>query len=82
MYYFAIITSVMMPRDDPGETNRPYLRAGCHSWYQSITSVIHHVRLYFRKPTTRKHFDAHIRTILVLTGDKLTGIYFLQFTFL
>jgi hypothetical protein len=30
MYYFAIITSIMMPRDDPGETNRPYLRAGCH----------------------------------------------------
>jgi hypothetical protein len=21
MYYFTIITSVMMPRDDPGETN-------------------------------------------------------------
>jgi hypothetical protein len=30
MYYFVIITSVMMPRDDPDETNRPYLRAGCH----------------------------------------------------
>jgi hypothetical protein len=46
MYYFVIITSVMMPRDDPGETNRSYLRVGCHSWYQSITGVIHHVRLY------------------------------------
>jgi hypothetical protein len=30
MYYFAIITSVMMPRDDPGETNHPYLWAECH----------------------------------------------------
>jgi hypothetical protein len=30
MYYFAIITSIMMPRRDPGETNRPCLRAGCH----------------------------------------------------
>jgi hypothetical protein len=25
--------------------------------------------------------DAHIRTIVVLTGSKLIGIYFLQFTF-
>jgi hypothetical protein len=25
--------------------------------------------------------DAHIRTIIVLTGGKLTGIYSLQFTF-
>jgi hypothetical protein len=28
MYYFAIITSVMMPHDHPGEMNRPCLRAG------------------------------------------------------
>jgi hypothetical protein len=26
MYYSAIITSVMMPRDDPGETNRPCVK--------------------------------------------------------
>jgi hypothetical protein len=26
MYYFVIITSVMMPRDDPGETEHPCLR--------------------------------------------------------
>jgi hypothetical protein len=25
--------------------------------------------------------DAHIRTIVVLTGDKLTVIYFIQFNF-
>jgi hypothetical protein len=30
MYYFAIITSVTMPHEDSGETNRPCLRAGCH----------------------------------------------------
>jgi hypothetical protein len=30
MYYFAIITSIMMPRDDPGETEHPCLREGCH----------------------------------------------------
>jgi hypothetical protein len=32
MYYFAIITSIMMHIDDPGETNHPCLRAGCHSY--------------------------------------------------
>jgi hypothetical protein len=32
MYYFTIITSVMMPRGDPDETNRPCLRAGCHRY--------------------------------------------------
>jgi hypothetical protein len=31
MYYIAIITSVMMPQDDPGETECPCLRAGCHN---------------------------------------------------
>jgi hypothetical protein len=31
MYHFAIITSVMMNRGDPSKTNRPYLRARCHS---------------------------------------------------
>jgi hypothetical protein len=30
MYYFAIITFIMMPRGDPGETNQPCLRVGCH----------------------------------------------------
>jgi hypothetical protein len=31
MYYYAIITSVTMPCDDPGDTNRPCLREGCHN---------------------------------------------------
>jgi 5,10-methylenetetrahydrofolate reductase len=31
----------------------------------------------FLKTTVRKHLEAHIRTIVVLTGDKLTGIYFI-----
>jgi hypothetical protein len=30
----------------------------------------------FSKTTVRKHLDAHIRTIVVLTGGKLTRIYF------
>jgi hypothetical protein len=41
-------------------------------------SVIHHVRSYLQKPTVRKYLDAHIRTIVVLTGGKLTGFYFLH----
>jgi hypothetical protein len=78
MYYFAIITPVMMPCGDPGETNHPCLRTGRHNWYQSFTGVIHHVRPYFQKHTVRKHLDAHIRTIIVLTGGKLIEIYFLH----
>jgi hypothetical protein len=31
IYYFPNITSIMMPRDDPGETNCPCLRMGCHT---------------------------------------------------
>jgi hypothetical protein len=50
-------------------TNDPYLRVGRHNYYRNLTSVIHRVRSYFRKPT--------IRTIVILTGGKLTGFYFL-----
>jgi hypothetical protein len=77
MYYFTIITPVMVSRGGPGETNHPCLRVGCHSWYQSLTGVIRHVWPYFRKHTVRKQLEARIRIILVLTGGKLTGIYFL-----
>jgi hypothetical protein len=31
----------------------------------------------FSKTAVRIHLDAHIRTIVVLIGGKLTGIYFL-----
>jgi hypothetical protein len=58
-------------------TDHPCLGVGCHNWYQSHTSIIWHWRSYFRKPTERICFNAHIRTIVVLTGGKLTGIYFL-----
>jgi hypothetical protein len=58
--------------------NHPCLRVGHHNWYQSITGVIHRVRSYFQKSTVRKRLDAHIRTIVVLTGGKLTEIYFLH----
>jgi hypothetical protein len=57
-------------------TNHPCLRVGHHSWYQSITSVINDVRSHFHKPTLRIRLYAHVRTIVVLTGGKLTRIYF------
>jgi hypothetical protein len=44
--------------------------------------IIHHVQYYFQKPMMRMHLDAHIKTTIVLTSGKITGIYFLQFTFL
>jgi hypothetical protein len=39
--------------------------------------VIHRTRSYFQKPTVRKCLDALMRTIVVVTGGKLTGFYFL-----
>jgi hypothetical protein len=58
-------------------TDHHCLRVGRHNWYQSIMVIIHHIRSYFRKPIVRIRLDAHIRTIIVLIGDKLIGIYFL-----
>jgi hypothetical protein len=58
-------------------SNHLCLRVGRHGWYQSTTGIIRHVRRYFQKPTVRIHLDAHIRIIVVLTGDKLIEIYFL-----
>jgi hypothetical protein len=40
--------------------------------------IIHHQRPYFQKPTVRIRLGAHIRTIVVLIGGKLIGIYFLH----
>jgi hypothetical protein len=58
-------------------TNHPCLRVEHHSYYQSIMGVIHRVRSYFWKHTMRKHLDAHIKTIVVLIGGKLTEFYFM-----
>jgi hypothetical protein len=58
-----------------------YLEVGCHNWYQSRYRYNTSRTVLFLKTTMRIHLDAHIRTIVVLTGGKLTGIYFLQFTF-
>jgi hypothetical protein len=61
------------------KTDHPYLRVGRHSWYQSITCIIHHVRSYFQKSTARKRLDAHIKTIVALTTGKLIEFYFLYY---
>jgi hypothetical protein len=58
-------------------TDHPCLGVGCHSWYQSHMNIIRHGRPYFWKPMVRIRFNACIRIIVVLTGGKLTGIYFL-----
>jgi hypothetical protein len=59
-------------------TNHPCLRVGHHSWYQRLMSIIRPWWPYFQKPTVRIRLDAHIMTIVVITGGKLTEIYFLH----
>jgi hypothetical protein len=57
-------------------TDHPYLRVGRHSWYQNRYGYNTSRTVLFSKTTVRIRLDAHIRTIVVLTGGKLTGIYF------
>jgi hypothetical protein len=45
--YYASLLRYWYPVKILVRTDHPYLRVGCHSWYQSITGVIHHVRPYF-----------------------------------
>jgi hypothetical protein len=59
------------------KTNPPYLRVGCHSWYQSHYGCNTSRTNLFSKTAVRKRFNAHIRTIVVLTSGKLTWIYFM-----
>jgi hypothetical protein len=58
--------------------DHPFLRVGCHRWYQSHYGYNTLRTVLFPKTVVRIHLDAHIRTIVVLIGGKLTGIYFLQ----
>jgi hypothetical protein len=53
-------------------TDHPCLRVGHHSWYQSHYGYNTSCTVLFLKTAVRIHLDAHIRTIVVLTG-----IYFL-----
>jgi hypothetical protein len=75
MYYVSMIRYWQLIRILVG-TKHPCLRVGRHRWYQRLTSIIPHWRPYFQKPMVRIRLNAHIRTIVVLTGGKLTVIYF------
>jgi hypothetical protein len=56
-------------------TDHPCLRVGHHSWYQRHYGYNTSCTVLFSKTVVRISLDAHIRTIVVLTGGKLTGIY-------
>jgi hypothetical protein len=58
-------------------TDHPYLMVEHHSWYQSHYRYNTLWTVLFSKTVVRIRLDADIRTIVVLTGGKLTGIYFL-----
>jgi hypothetical protein len=58
-------------------TDHPCLRVGSHSWYQSHYGYNTSRTVLFLKTVVRICLDAHIRTIVALTGGKLTEIYFL-----
>jgi hypothetical protein len=58
-------------------TDHPCLRVGRQSWYQSHYGYNMSRMVLFLKIAVRIHLDAHIRAIVVLTGGKLTEIYFL-----
>jgi hypothetical protein len=58
-------------------TDHPCLMVGRHSWYQSRYGYNASRTVLFLKPAVRIRLDAHIRIIVVLTGGKLIGIYFL-----
>jgi hypothetical protein len=75
MYYASMIRCWQLIRILV-RTNHPGLRVGRHSWYQSLTSIVPRWRPYFQKFMVRIRLGAHIRTIVVLTGGKLIGIYF------
>jgi hypothetical protein len=62
-------------------TNRPFLRMGRHRCYQIHYECNTSRTNLFSKIVVRIRLDAHIRTIVVLTGVKLTGFYFLYLLF-
>jgi hypothetical protein len=59
-------------------TDYPCLRVGYHRWYQINYRYNTLCVVLFLKTTVMIRLDTHIRTIVVLTGGKLTGIYFLH----
>jgi hypothetical protein len=61
--------------------DHPCLRVGRHRWYQSHYGYNTSRTVLFSKIAVRICLDALIRTIVVLTGGKLTWIYFLHLHF-
>jgi hypothetical protein len=59
-------------------TDHPCLRVGWHNWYQSRYGYNISHTVLFLKTVMRIRLDAYIRTIVVLTDDKVTWIYFLH----
>jgi hypothetical protein len=62
-------------------TDYPCLSVGHHRWYQSHYGYNISRMVLFSKIMVSIRLDAHIRTIVVLTSGKLTGIYFLYLLF-
>jgi hypothetical protein len=58
-------------------TDHPYLRVRHHNWYQNRYEYNTSRTVLLSKAAVRIRLNAHIRTIVVLTGGNLTGIYFL-----
>jgi hypothetical protein len=56
-------------------TDHPYLRVGHHRWYQSHYGYNTSRTVLILKTVVRIRLDAYIRTVVVLTVGKLTGIY-------
>jgi hypothetical protein len=54
-------------------TDHHFLRVRRHSWYQSYYEYNTSHMILFSKTAARIRLDAHIRTIVVLTGGKLIG---------
>jgi hypothetical protein len=59
------------------KTNHLFEERGCRRWYQNHYEYNTLCTVLFSKTAVRIRLDAHIRTVVVSTGGKLTGIYFL-----
>jgi hypothetical protein len=74
----CVNASVLATHKDPGLDYPSLLKGGMSQLvskpYEYNTSLM----AIFQKPTVRIRLDAHIRTLVVLTGGKLIGIYFLH----
>jgi hypothetical protein len=58
-------------------TDHPCLGWDVTAGIRAIMGILRYVWSHFFKSPVRIRLDAHIRTIVVLTGGKVTEIYFL-----